>query len=73
MTDDPEITIDRVDIADGWVCFQAGEKPPAPDQLALYLSHTMTNWLKRNSEFRVRTVLPMTVEGNTVAIHVWFD
>ena len=28
---------------------------------------------RSNSEFKVRTVLPLVVDGNTVAINVWFD
>ena len=29
MTEDFQNTIDRIEIGTGWVCFQAGQKPPA--------------------------------------------
>ena len=32
----------------------------------------MASWLERNN-FKVTAVLPITAEGNTVAIHVWFE
>ncbi len=68
-----QITIDRVEMGTGWVCFEGGENPPAPDQLPLYLNDALENWLRNNSEFRVRTMLPIVINGNTVSINVWFD
>lgn len=55
----------------GWVCFQAGAPAPAPNVLPELLNHAITTWLQRNVEFRVKAVLPVIVEGNTVAVHVW--
>ena len=73
MSDDTEVTIDRIDMGTGWVCFQAGDKPPPPDRLPGYLNHTLHTWLQRNPEFTMRAVLPIVENGNTVVIHVWFD
>lgn len=73
MTTDTQVTIDRIDMGTGWVCFQAGEKPPPPERLPVYLNETFYTWLKRNPEFTVRATLPIVQNGNTVAIHVWFD
>ncbi len=68
-----EITIDRLEMGTGWVCFQGGENPPPANQLPYFLNDALSNWLSRNPEFKVRTVLPVVVEGNTVAINVWFE
>lgn len=68
-----EITIERIEMDTGWVCFQGGETPPAPDQLPFILNDAFSNWLRNNPEFKVRTVLPIVVEGNTIAINIWFD
>ncbi len=73
MSEEIKVTIDRVDMGTGWVCFQAGDKPPPPDQLPAFLNQTLYTWLKRNPEFRLRAVLPIVEGGNTVLIHVWFD
>ena len=73
MIEDTQITIDRIEMGPGWVCFQAGEKPPALEQLPGYLNHACYAWLQRNSEFAVRATLPIVEQGYTVAIHVWFE
>lgn len=70
---DTQVTIDRIDLGTGWVCFQAGDKLPPPEELPGYLSQTLCTWLQRNPNFAVRAALPIMVAGNTVAIHVWFD
>jgi hypothetical protein len=69
-----EFTLDRIELGTGWVCFQGGEEnPPAPEQLPVILNDAITDWLLRNPEFKVRTTLPVVVDGNTIAINVWFD
>jgi hypothetical protein len=74
MTDDnSQITIDRMEMGTGWVCFQAGENPPPLEELPAFLNQTFYSWLQRNPEFNVKTVLPIVESGNTVAIHVWFE
>ena len=73
MTDDTKVTIDRIDMGTGWVCFQPGKNSPPPEHLPALLNRSVCTWLKRNPEFTVRTVLPIVERGNTVAIHVWFD
>lgn len=73
VDDSTQVTIDRIDLGTGWVCFQAGDKAPPPEELPGYLSQTLCTWLQRNTAFNVRVALPITVGGNTVAIHVWFD
>ena len=73
MPDDNQVTITRVDMGTGWVCFQAGKKEPTREQLPGFLAHAFYTRLQRNPEFKVRATLPVVSEGNTIAIHVWFD
>jgi len=73
MVDDNKITIDRIELGTGWVCFQGGETPPEPDQLPWFLNDAITTWINRNPEFKIRTMLPIVVGGNTVAVNIWFD
>ena len=68
-----QITIGRVDLGTGWVCFQAGNQTPPSEALPGYLSQTLCTWLQLNPAFKVRAVLPISVGGNTVALHEWFD
>jgi hypothetical protein len=70
---DSQITIDRLDMGTGWVCFEAGEKPPPPGELPRYLNHMFYTWLQRHPEFTVRATLPVVENGNMVVLHVWFD
>ena len=73
MTDDKKVTIDRIDLDTGCVCFQPGEYPPPPENLPALLNRSVCTWLQQNYEFTVRAVLPLVESGNTIAIHVWFD
>lgn len=70
---DTPYTIDRIEMGTGWVCFRGGDDPPPPAELPSILSEAMSEWLTRNSEFRLRTALPIVQDGHTMAIHVWFD
>lgn len=43
------------------------------ERLPKILDHALHDWLRNHPTRRVRTVLPITSQGNTVAIHVWYD
>ena len=70
MTEEQKITIDRIDMGAGWVCFKPASH--LPDRPA-YLHHAFFTWLQRNHEFKVRATLPIVEHGSTVTIHVWFE
>ena len=38
-----------------------------------YLSKAVVAWQKQNPMLTVRATLPMVANGNTIAVHVWFD
>jgi hypothetical protein len=48
----------------------ASGTPPQPEDLPLYLSKAVAAWQKQNPMLKVRATLR---NGNTVAVHVWFD
>ncbi len=67
------VKVDAVRIASDCVLFHAGDPPPTPNNLPLLLATALRDWLAANSACRVRDTLGIVVDGNTVALHVWFD
>ena len=65
--------IERRDITPGWSYFTPGDPPPPADRVPAFLNLDVIRWLKENKQIRVRATLPMVENGNTVAIHVWYD
>jgi hypothetical protein len=73
MSDDDQVIIERVEMGTGWVCFRPGAKTPNADRLPGYLNRTLCIWLKQNPGLSVRAAIPIMENGNTIAIHIWFD
>jgi hypothetical protein len=74
MKGDGKIEIGVVALSDGWVMFQAGITPTTDmTQVPTALNEIMSNWLKERTNLHVRAALPIVEDGNTVAIHVWFE
>ncbi|HJZ89265.1 MAG TPA: hypothetical protein VKE40_00235 [Gemmataceae bacterium] len=44
-----------------------------PPNIAAIVNRALTDWLKRTPGIRVRAVLPITQDGQTTAVHVWYD
>lgn len=40
---------------------------------AIYVSLTVEKWQTENPVNRVRSALPIVKDGQTIAVHVWFD
>ena len=60
--------------AEGWVVFRPGITPTTDmRRVPTALSEIMSDWLKDRPNLQVRTTLPIVEDGNTVAIHVWFQ
>lgn len=68
-----KIRVNRLDLGTGWVCFLAAEPPAKPEELPLYLSQSVVAWLKQTPTLKVKATLPIVSNGNTIAVHVWFD
>lgn len=48
------------------------KQPPSLAELPIVLGQALLHWLKTNP-VRVRATLPISKDGNTVALLVWFD
>lgn len=57
----------------GWVRTFPGQKHGLPDDLPLYLSATLTEWFRQRPQLRLRFIVPIQRDGNTVELHAWFD
>jgi hypothetical protein len=69
-----QIEVERVELATGWAIFQAKpDTDPRPDRLPFALGRAVTDMLRQTPTLTVRATLPIVSNGNTVAIHVWFD
>jgi hypothetical protein len=74
MADAERIHVDRIDVGAGWLCFVSKSgTDPRPDRLPYALSRAIEDTFKQTPTLTVRETLPIVSNGNTVAIHVWFD
>lgn len=67
------ITINVVEMGEGWLFFELGEVKPSPQKLAYTLNRAVYDWLHENPQNVVRNTLGIVAEGSTVGIHVWYD
>ena len=37
------------------------------------ISKSITTWLEQHPEISVRSTLPIVKDGQTIAVHVWYD
>jgi hypothetical protein len=57
----------------GWVRAMADGSPPSPGDLALYLSHGLTEWFRQHPHLRLICVAPVTKGGETAELHAWYE
>ena len=57
----------------GYVLICPQDPARLPANIALVVNTALLDWLKRNPAIRVRTVLPITQDGQTTAVHLWYD
>ena len=55
------------------VVFHPGRAPDDPAELPFVLSRALVGWLADNADVRVRSTLGVVANGQTAAIHLWFD
>jgi hypothetical protein len=68
-----QVTVTVSEVQPGWIVVQAGDPPPADRDLPIFLSRALVDWIRSRPACRVRTVLPLTHEGTTRVLHVWYD
>lgn len=56
----------------GWVRVYLGRGEPT-GEVAPYLSHSLTEWLRKNPQIKVRIIVPISRDGDTAELHVWYD
>jgi hypothetical protein len=58
----------------GWVrVFPAKPEEGEREDLPVYLSQTLTEWLRQRPQLRLRCVTPINRDGNTVELHAWYE
>jgi hypothetical protein len=57
----------------GWVRVFTDMTANLPADLPVYLSHSLTGWLRQRPQLRLRTVAPITRDGETMELHAWYD
>jgi hypothetical protein len=57
----------------GWVRVHTDLKGTVPADLGHYLSLALTDWFRQRPQLRMRCVVPINRDGNTVELHAWFD
>lgn len=71
MADDVKLEILTADMG-GWVRVYLGEGESNQD-LATYLSHTLSSWSRDHPHLRIRFAFPVNRFGSTVELHAWYD
>jgi hypothetical protein len=62
--------IGHVDMG-GWVRIHASGN--LPDDLPVFLSHTLAEWFRERKHLRLRIVVPICRDGNTVELHGFYE
>jgi hypothetical protein len=56
----------------GWVRVFMGRGEPT-GELAKFLSHSLTEWVRKRPHLRLQIVVPVVRDGDTVELHAWYD
>jgi hypothetical protein len=56
----------------GWIRFRATGQD-IPRDLPVYLEQSVAEWFRKRPEHRMRCVVPIQREGDTVELHVWYE
>jgi hypothetical protein len=56
-----------------YVLFAPQDLANVPKGIAVIINRVMVNWLKENPGVRIRAALPITQDGQTTALHLWYD
>ena len=57
----------------GWERVFADRLESVPEDFAVFLSHALTQWFRERPQLRMRCVVPVQRNGDTVELHAWFD
>ena len=57
----------------GWVRVFASAKQKPPEDLPVFLSHSLTEWFRLRPNLHIRCIVPVCKDGDTVELHCWYD
>jgi len=57
----------------GWARTIATYSGPTPADPAGKLSHHLTAWFRGKPHLKIRCVVPINRDGDTVELHAWYD
>lgn len=66
------IKIRHIDMG-GWLRFAPDEGSRDVPDLPAYLSTALTEFLRTKPHLRIRFVVPVLKDGNTVELHAWYE
>jgi hypothetical protein len=55
----------------GWVRIVAAGS--LPEDVGMYLSHTLAEWFRQRPQYRLTCVVPINRDGTTVELHGFFE
>lgn len=56
----------------GWVRVYLGQGE-STGEVAQFLSHSLSLWMRERPHLRLRFVVPITRDGDTAELHAWYD
>ena len=57
----------------GWVRVFSEKVATVPDDLPVFLSQALSDWFRQRPDLRMRCVVPIQRDGDTVELHAWYD
>lgn len=68
-----KVYIDAIEKKPGYLIICPQTIAAVADQLPVYLSQTLEKWFVEHPSCRVRASVGIVMDGQTVALHVWYD
>jgi len=44
-----------------------------PANIAVIINNAFLDWMQKHAGIRIREILPLIQDGQTIALHVWYD
>ena len=67
-----DTAVERFDVEPGYLIFRGTTNVPI-EARPRFIESAIMRWQQQNPGLKIRTTLPLVSDGNTVAVHVWFD
>ena len=57
----------------GWVRVFTDHRGPLPEDFPVFLSQALSEWFRLRPNLRMRCVVPVVRDGDTVELHAWYE